>query len=158
MSRIHLSLGYDPLNDEARSQIWENMFQKLKDDHKSGGTEIRYDYDAKQYVMKDPEVKALKWNGREIRNGMVAHIPVRSSISDPGVAAFQTAVALAVYDAKHNNKGPVPEITEQHLKQVVMMSAAFKKYVDAAHARKDHSTIAYEDGIRDDRASALPKV
>lgn len=69
MSRIHLSLGYDKLNDNARSEIWDNMFQKLKDDHKSGGPKIEYDYDAKNYVTKNEEVKALNWNGREIRNG-----------------------------------------------------------------------------------------
>ena len=68
-SRIHLSLGYDKLNDAARAQIWGNLFQKLKDDHKHGGPRIGYDYDAKQYVTKSDEVKALEWNGREIRNG-----------------------------------------------------------------------------------------
>ena len=76
MSRIHLSLGYDALSDDARTQIWENLFQKLKDDYKSGGSEIRYDYDAKQYVTKNEDVKALKWNGREIRNGKTTHVPL----------------------------------------------------------------------------------
>jgi hypothetical protein len=64
-----LSLGYEKLNDSARAQIWGNLFQKLKDDFKNGGQEIRYDYDAKNYVTKSDEVKELKWNGREIRNG-----------------------------------------------------------------------------------------
>ena len=59
----------DKLNDAARAQIWGNLFQKLKDDHKHGGPRIGYDYDAKQYVTKSDEVKALEWNGREIRNG-----------------------------------------------------------------------------------------
>ncbi|KAF3045326.1 hypothetical protein E8E11_003333 [Didymella keratinophila] len=136
MSRIHLSLQYDELGPTARQQIWENLFQKLKDDYKSGGTEIRYEREAKAYVLRDKEVAALKWNGREIRN------------------AFQTAVALAVYDAKHGSKGPIPEITEKHLEQVVEMSAAFKEYVKATHGKKDHSRIAYEDGVRDDRVLA----
>lgn len=69
MSRIHLSLQYDALGPEARAQIWENLFQKLKEDYKSGGTEIRYEREAKSYVLRDEEVKALEWNGREIRNG-----------------------------------------------------------------------------------------
>ena len=73
-SRIHLSLGYDKLNDAARAQIWGNLFQKLKDDHKHGGPRIGYDYDAKQYVTKSDEVKALEWNGREIRNGEFINI------------------------------------------------------------------------------------
>jgi len=71
MSRIHLSLGYDKLSDDARTQIWGNLFQKLRDDYKRGGPKITYAWDAKSYVTKDEEVKALQWNGREIRNGRV---------------------------------------------------------------------------------------
>jgi ATP-dependent Clp protease ATP-binding subunit ClpA len=70
MSRIHLSIGYDQLDDSARSQIWNTLFNKLKEDHKKGGPEIRYDYDAKQYVQRHEDVKKLQWNGREIRNGI----------------------------------------------------------------------------------------
>ncbi|XPT04388.1 hypothetical protein M3J09_013467 [Ascochyta lentis] len=141
MSRIHLSLGYDKLNDDARAQIWGNMFQKLKDDHKSGGPKINYDYDAKHYVTKSDEVKALEWNGREIRN------------------AFQTAVALAVYDSKHNNRSSepaIPEVTEDHLRQVVSMSSAFRKYITAAHEGMDDSVLAYKYGNRDDGISTAP--
>lgn len=68
MSRIHIAIGFDSLDDDARKQIWENLFFKLKEDHKHGGPEIRYEYDAKEYV-RSKEVKELKWNGREIRNG-----------------------------------------------------------------------------------------
>jgi hypothetical protein len=69
MSRIHVSIGYQPLDDKAREQIWDNLFRKLKEEHKNGGSEIRYEYDAKLYVKTNPEVKKLEWNGREIRNG-----------------------------------------------------------------------------------------
>ena len=69
MSRIHVSIGYERLDDSARGQIWDNLFRKLKEDHKRGGPEIIYEYDAKEYVKKNKEVKALEWNGREIRNG-----------------------------------------------------------------------------------------
>ena len=71
MSRIHVSIGYDPLDDDARQQIWEGFFRKLKMDHKRGGPEIRAEYEAKMYVQKNDDVKNLKWNGREIRNGIV---------------------------------------------------------------------------------------
>ncbi|KAF3039787.1 hypothetical protein E8E12_009103 [Didymella heteroderae] len=143
-SRIHLSLGYDKLNDDARAQIWGNLFQKLRDDHKHGGPEIGYDKYAKRYVTQDEEVLALEWNGREIRN------------------AFQTAVALAVYDAKHdgqnkNSSEPaIPEVTEDHLKQVVMMSSAFRKYMRAANENMDDSDLAFKEGNRDDRTSSAP--
>jgi len=68
MSRIHLSLSYKKLDDNARNHIWDNLFRKLKEDHELGGQKMTYEYDAKQYV-KTKEVKQLEWNGREIRNG-----------------------------------------------------------------------------------------
>jgi ATP-dependent Clp protease ATP-binding subunit ClpA len=46
MSRIHLSLGYEPLSNNAREKIWDNLFKKLQQDHKRGGPEITYEYDA----------------------------------------------------------------------------------------------------------------
>lgn len=69
ISRIHVSIGYPPLNEDARSQIWNNLFEKIKDDHRKGGQEIRVEYEAKQLVRKNEDIKALEWNGREIRNG-----------------------------------------------------------------------------------------
>src|SRR5262245_53742043 len=71
MSRIHVSIGYEPLGDDARQQIWVNLFKKLERDHKRGGPKIEPEYDAKMYVRKDDKLKKLKWNGREIRNGNV---------------------------------------------------------------------------------------
>ncbi|KAI1289047.1 hypothetical protein F5Y03DRAFT_64840 [Xylaria venustula] len=139
MSRIHVSIGYDPLDDDARGKIWDNLFRKLKEDHKNGGPEIVYEYDAKQYVKKDPVIQKLQWNGREIRN------------------AFQTAVALAIFDSKvarqkgASDEDSVPEIKEKHLTQVVKMSAAFKDYVTATHEGVQDADIAYRLGIRHDR-------
>lgn len=71
MSRIHVSIGYERLDDSARTQIWNNLFDKLKEDRKRGGLRIDCDYLAKQYVEKSEDIKALRWNGREIRNGML---------------------------------------------------------------------------------------
>lgn len=71
MSRIHVSIGYERLDDNARAQIWDNLFDKLKEDFKRGGPRIEYEYDAKYYVKKNKDVKNLQWNGREIRNGML---------------------------------------------------------------------------------------
>lgn len=73
MSRIHLSLGYEELSDSSRETIWENLFEKLSEDHGSDGEAgIKYDYYAKEYVTHNKELLALKWNGREIRNGKTA--------------------------------------------------------------------------------------
>ncbi|KAH7077666.1 hypothetical protein BKA63DRAFT_489217 [Paraphoma chrysanthemicola] len=137
MSRIHLSLGYDKLDNAARVKIWDNLFKKLKDDHKRGGLDIRHEYDAKMYV-RSKEVQALEWNGREIRN------------------AFQTAVALSVYDWKHKKNDDHPEVTENHLKQVVSMSSAFRKYMKAAHEGMDDSALALKYGNREDGYPSTP--
>lgn len=69
ISRIHVSIGYPLLDEAARTKIWENLFDKIKDDHRNGGPEIRVEYDAKQMVKKNDDIKKLEWNGREIRNG-----------------------------------------------------------------------------------------
>lgn len=79
-SRIHLSIGYEKLDDRAREKIWDpdGLFDNLKEDSRNHRTEIRYDYDAKQYVKKDENDKSLQWNGREIRNGILhLRIPLR---------------------------------------------------------------------------------
>ena len=69
MSRIHIQIGYEPLDDESRKQIWMNSFKKLVAHHKQGGREIQYSFTAKEFVMTSTNLKELKWNGREIRNG-----------------------------------------------------------------------------------------
>ncbi|KAK2802558.1 hypothetical protein FQN51_004350 [Onygenales sp. PD_10] len=138
MSRIHVSIGYERLDTRAREQIWENLFRKLKEDHKNGGAEIRYEYDAKQYVKKNEDVKKLQWNGREIRN------------------AFQTAVALAYFDAKMakekggSDEDLIPEVKERHLAQVVNMSTAFKEYITSTHEGIEDADLAYQLGNRND--------
>ena len=85
------------------------------------------------------------------------------------VLAFQTAVALAVYDANHKNKGVVPQpedkhegpglipkVMESHLRQVVSMSSAFRTYIKAAHQGKTDSDVAYAYGNRDDKTPSTP--
>ncbi|PWO29401.1 ATP synthase D chain, mitochondrial [Pyrenophora tritici-repentis] len=137
LSRIHLSLGYEPLSNAARVKIWDNLFGKLDEDHKRGGRRINYHYHAKSYVQSQ-DVQALKWNGREIRN------------------AFQTAVALALFEVKKNESEDPPEVTENHLKQVVSMSSAFKKYMAAVNSGMDDATLAQKHGNRDDRYPSTP--
>lgn len=71
--------------------------------------------------------------------------------------AFQTAVALAIFDARTADeksgapKGTtVPEVKERHLRQVVSMSAAFKKYMIKTHQEMTDSQRAYKLGSRHD--------
>lgn len=69
MSRIHVQIGYDPLDEDSRRQIWDGYFKKLSKNHNNDGQEIRCSYDAKEFVRKSDDLRALRWNGREIRNG-----------------------------------------------------------------------------------------
>ena len=77
--------------------------------------------------------------------------------ADSQIAAFQTAVALAVFDANMaKEKGVsdedfIPEVKERHLGQVVRMSAAFKEYITATHEGIEDADYAYKLGIRHDK-------
>ena len=74
--------------------------------------------------------------------------------------AFQTAVALAVFDSKlarekrgaaaADEEDNVPEIKERHLGQVVSMSATFKEYMVSTHEGIEDSDYAYKLGLRND--------
>ncbi|KAJ5178623.1 ATPase AAA-type core [Penicillium coprophilum] len=129
MSRIHVQIGYDPLDEDSRRQIWDGYFKKLSKNHKNDGQEIRCSYDAKEFIRKSDDLRALKWNGREIRN------------------AFQTAVALACFQAKQEGSA-IPELTDDHLRQVVNMSQNFKSYVRAVRGKEED--YAYAAGVRND--------
>lgn len=69
MSRIHVQIGYDPLDEGARQQIWRNSFAKLESNTEHGGREMLVSIGAKEYVKESKSLRSLEWNGREIRNG-----------------------------------------------------------------------------------------
>ena len=37
MARIHVSIGYERLDGDARGRIWDTLFRKLKEDRVHGG-------------------------------------------------------------------------------------------------------------------------
>ena len=85
-------------------------------ENRQGERKIEVSKYAKEYVLHDPEVKALKWNGREIRN------------------ALQTAISLAGYKAVEagvNAPDATIDVQEEHFKSVVRMSKSFKDYMDS---------------------------
>ena len=77
-SRIHVYIGYKPLDREGRKRIWLQFFKKLETERAG---EVCVKAGAKKYIFSDDVLEDTEWNGREIRN------------------AFQTAVALAEYEA-----------------------------------------------------------
>lgn len=106
-SRIHVALHYKKLTDEDRLRIWQNNFDRLERDS-SGKAYVSLN--ARDYAYESDDVRALKWNGREIRN------------------ALQTAVALAETEAMDDGLEKV-NVTEKHIKAVVKMSKGFKDFL-----------------------------
>jgi SpoVK/Ycf46/Vps4 family AAA+-type ATPase len=65
MSRIHTKIHYPNFEEDDRQKLWDSFFQKLEGDRE---TTMRITQSAKDYVSSQ-DLRALKWNGREIRNG-----------------------------------------------------------------------------------------
>jgi ATP-dependent 26S proteasome regulatory subunit len=65
MSRIHTKIHYPNFDEEDRDKLWDSFFQKLEVDRE---TTMRITQPAKDYVSSQ-DLRSLKWNGREIRNG-----------------------------------------------------------------------------------------
>jgi hypothetical protein len=65
--------------------------------------------------------------------------------------AFQTAVALACFQAKQEGKD-IPELTDDHLRQVVTMPHNFKSYLRAVRGKEE--SLAFAAGIRNDATGA----
>ncbi|KAK0762259.1 hypothetical protein N5P37_005064 [Trichoderma harzianum] len=107
LSRIHVALHYKNLGDEERERIWTHNFDRLDRDSRG---KIRVAIAAREFVWSSQEVRALKWNGREIRNAM------------------QTALALAESDSNEEGLQTIT-IGEKHIRAVVKMSKGFKDYI-----------------------------
>ncbi|CAG8972116.1 hypothetical protein HYALB_00008121 [Hymenoscyphus albidus] len=65
ISRIHVVIHYEKFNDEYRQRVWTQFFNKLESERKK---EIAISSSAKKYVLNDPDMRRIPWNGREIRN------------------------------------------------------------------------------------------
>lgn len=70
ISRIHVQLFYPDFTDDERQQVWMTFMQKLT---KERGKFMRISMDAKDYIRGN-EVRSVKWNGREIRNGKLKQL------------------------------------------------------------------------------------
>ncbi|KAJ4410998.1 hypothetical protein N0V82_009102 [Gnomoniopsis sp. IMI 355080] len=110
ISRIHVQLFYKDFTDEDRQKVWMTFVDKL---NRERGKYIRVTMDAKDYI-RGTEIRAVQWNGREIRN------------------AFQTAVSLAEYDDDKDEEGKIM-LTDEHLRAVVELSKNFKDYLKDLH-------------------------
>lgn len=66
VSRIHVVIYYEDLEEPQRRQIWKQFFDKLERERKDS---IIVESRAKHFVLSDSEMRKIPWNGREIRNG-----------------------------------------------------------------------------------------
>ncbi|RYC59099.1 hypothetical protein CHU98_g7106 [Xylaria longipes] len=141
ISRVHIQLYYPDFDDDQRRQIWQTFIDKLV---KERGDYMRLNIDAKDYI-RGSEMRALEWNGREIRNGKLDPPPrplekmIFDQVYKPKLGgrannrtAFQTAVSLAEYDAEKGEDGKIV-ITDEHLRAVVELSRDFKTYLNELH-------------------------
>jgi ATP-dependent Clp protease ATP-binding subunit ClpA len=118
LSRVHVVIGYAPLDEAKRKRIWNGFFENLERDMMGpsrDGPKIEVSKYAREYVLNDKEVKDLKWNAREIRN------------------AFQTAISLAGYEASKSPDWTMEKTVDvqiDHFKLVVIMSREFHSYME----------------------------
>lgn len=107
LSRIHIILHYN-IDESQRQAIWDIFFQKLE---RERGRQIKVPYSTREYTRHDPELRALEWNGREIKN------------------AFQTAVALTEHKNERDPEDGLVMLQDEYFKQVVRMSTSFVGYM-----------------------------
>ncbi|KAK8073424.1 hypothetical protein PG994_004323 [Apiospora phragmitis] len=119
VSRIHLIIHYEPLGEPQRRKIWTQFFEKLEEERDDISVTSR----ARNYVLNDPEIKGVEWNGREIRN------------------TFQTAVALADYQfsAKENkSEHEIAQLDRKHFQEICGMALQFRSYLTNLHGMDEH--------------------
>ncbi|OHW90720.1 ATPase protein [Colletotrichum incanum] len=123
-SRIHVALHYKNLTDVDRERIWANNFERL--DRDSNGR-VRVAVATREYAYDSRDVRALRWNGREIRN------------------ALQTALALAESDAAEEEIERIC-VTDKHLRAVVKMSRGFRDYLRSGNVYDGESELEESEG------------
>jgi hypothetical protein len=74
VSRIHVVMQYERLSEKSRSRIWVQFLDKLEAER---GDTLEIPRSARRFVQDDRAIRAVPWNGREIRNGelCIDHIP-----------------------------------------------------------------------------------
>jgi hypothetical protein len=125
-SRFHVALHLPNLDDTGRARIWQHNLDLLEKEHEN----ISIPTAARNYCTDGPDLKAVQWNGREIRNGeqcILEDPSSHSQITDTS-EALQTAVAFAEYEAHENGESRVT-LKKDHLQRIVRMSAEFKGHL-----------------------------
>ena len=143
-SRIHVSLYYPKLDQDATLKIWERSLSRLR----NSGIQLDFSEEeirdfAESHWLDNVDKPSRRWNGRQIRN------------------AFQTALALAnweFYEMKQGRNLAKPILKAQHFKIVAKTSAHFDDYLSATHniPEDTFSILAARDEIRKDTHPTMP--
>jgi SpoVK/Ycf46/Vps4 family AAA+-type ATPase len=128
-SRIHLPLYYPPLDLESTMKVWKMNIQRTVDKKYIDVESSSIKQYAKQHYKDLFKAKRMTWNGRQIKN------------------AFQTAIALAEYDAKTKCQTR-PTLSKEHFEIVAKASEGFDNYLARIHGTDNER--ARRDGQRDD--------
>ncbi|KAL8759679.1 MAG: hypothetical protein Q9184_003542 [Pyrenodesmia sp. 2 TL-2023] len=140
-SRIHVSLYYPALDKRSTLKIWKMNLDRLSKSKKTLHTEAGeiYEYAKKHYKELVKKGKTT-WNGRQIKN------------------AFQTAIALAEFDANKTQGKPV--LALEHFKIVAQASEDFDDYLSRVHGGNEADVakrfMQRDDDPPDDRRPSLP--
>ncbi|EXL77363.1 hypothetical protein FOPG_08129 [Fusarium oxysporum f. sp. conglutinans race 2 54008] len=129
ISRVHVAIGYQALNEETRRKVWSGFFRKLVRE-RAGKVQIASD--AKKWVLETAGETSL--NGRDIRN------------------ALQTAITLAEFESEEDpdyDAALVTVVTKAHFQKVLEMCNRFRSYVTSIR-REDEMKRAQGRGDRND--------
>ena len=146
-SRIHIKLYYPPLDAERTLSLWRMNLERLEEKKQRRNESMLFKeseiiaYAQSHYTKTS--LRGASWNGRQIRN------------------AFQTASALAEYEARENNKRkkarsvetgeafiPIdPELHVKHFKEIARASYEFDEYISETKGFTE-AELAHLDGQR----------
>lgn len=129
-SRIHVALYYPPLDEESAMKIWKMNLQRLLEQRHDFDADVKgiIKYAKRQYRALEKSKRAT-WNGRQIKN------------------AFQTAIALAEFEAKTDGRSK-PNLSTKHFEVVARASEGFDHYLSMIHGAD--ADRAKREGMRFD--------
>jgi hypothetical protein len=126
ISRIHVSVHYPEFDEESRVEVWESFIKKLE---RENGEKMVVTDELKKYITKSKELRAVKWNGREIRNGQHAQDSclfqcsklIVDSISNCCVAGgslVSTGLGDGLPDRSYGQASPVHRPNVQRIQEI----------------------------------------
>ncbi|KAJ5836217.1 hypothetical protein N7447_002243 [Penicillium robsamsonii] len=144
-SRIHVSLYYPKLDKKTSIQIWKNNIGRIRKEFEAQNPDfdirekeiIKF---AKEHFKDIKDKNLLNWNGRQIRN------------------AFQTAVALAAFDARNNKRSNDIILGKEQFTRVAAAAEEFDRYLLSLSQGKNDSQLAEEHRWRADNFQNQPMV